>query len=167
MGIFGFLKKVKLFDAEIEQLQSSIHSDKVRIISDYLVFGVFSSDSYTPYYIYKLTNDKLYVDKRGTWHSDRHTIKGYTFEGELLSESKFEIAKELLFEIPLNLLNDKWKGFYTTGNKNEDKLILEFGESDYQKSITIDSYEIETEKLSHEIRDFRIKIENVLPKLNE
>lgn len=144
-----------------------IHSGKVKINSDYLVFGVFSSDSYSPYNIYKLTNEKLFVDKRGTWHSDRHTKNGYVFAGELLDESKFIIAKELLFEIPLEFLTKKWRGFYTTGNKNEDQLILEFEENEYHKTISIDSYEIETDNLPTEIKNFRRKIESITIKLNE
>jgi hypothetical protein len=153
MGLLNFIKKDKT------------RIDKIN--SDYLIFGVFSSDSYSPYNIFKLTKDKLFVDRKGTWHSDRHTKKGYVFEGELLDESKFIIAKELLFEIPLELLNNKWKSFYTTGNKNEDKLIIGFGENDFQKSISIDSYEIETDKLPTDIKNFRLKVESIITKLNK
>ncbi len=153
MGLFDFIKKNKT------------RIDKIN--SDYLIFGVFSSDSYTTYNIFKLTKDKLFVDRKGTWHSDRHTKNGYVFEGELLDESKFIIAKELLFEIPLELLNNKWKSFYTTGNKNEDQLIIGFGESDYQKSILIDSYEIETDKLPTDVKNFRLKVETIITKLNK
>ena len=142
-----------------------IHSGAVKINSDYLVFGVFSSDNYSPYNIYKLTDNKLFVDKRGTWHSDRHTKDGYVFEGELLDQLKFNIAKELLFEIPLELLVNKWRGFYTTGNKNEEQLILEFKNNDYHRTISIDSYEIETDQLPLEIKKFRLKIEDTITKL--
>ncbi len=144
-----------------------IHAGKDRIKSNYLIFGIFSSDNYSPYSIYKLTSNQLFVDKRGTWHSDRHTKNGYTFQGELLDEAKFEICKELLNEIPIEFLTKKWSGFYTTGNKNEDKLILGFEENEYHKTISIDSYEIETDNLPTEIKNFRRKIESITTKLNE
>lgn len=153
MRLFNFLKKNK--------------TRKDKINPDYLIFGVFFSDSYSPYNIFKLTKDKLFVDRKGTWHSERFTKKGYVFEGELLDESKFVIAKELLFEIPLGFLNHKWKSFYTTGNKNEDLLIIQFGEGDSQKSITIDSYEIETDKLPTDEKNFRLKVESIITKLNK
>lgn len=144
-----------------------IHAGKDRIKSNYLIFGIFSSDNYSPYSIYKLTSNQLFVDKRGTWHSDRHTKNGYIFQGELLDEAKFEITKELLNEIPIEFLTKKWRGFYTTGNKNEDKLILEFEENEYHKTISIDSYEIETDNLPTEIKNFRQKIESITIKLRE
>ena len=147
-----------------------IKKDKTRtdiINSDYLLFGVFSSDSHSPYNIFKLTKDNLSVDRKGSWNSDRHTKNGYVFEGELLDESKFIIAKELLSEIPSELLDDKWKSFYTAGNRSEDKLIIGFGGSDFQKSISIDSYEIEADKLSTDVKTFRLKIETIIIELNK
>jgi hypothetical protein len=144
-----------------------IHSAKERIKSNYLIFGIFSSDNYSPYSIFKLTGNQLFEDKRGTWHSDRHTKTGYIFQGELLDEAKFQIARELLNDIPIEFLTKKWRGFYTTGNKNEDQLILEFEESEYHKTISIDSYEIETENLPTEIKNFRRIIESITIKLNE
>ena len=153
MGLFNFIKKNKT------------RIDKIN--PDYLIFGVFSSDCYSPYNIFKLTKDKLFVDRKGTWHSDRHSKKGYIFEGELLDESKFIITKELLFEIPLELFNNKWESFYSTGNKNEDKLIIGFGKSDFQKSISIDSYEIETDKLPTDVKNFRLKVESIITELNK
>ncbi|NRT13609.1 hypothetical protein [Flavobacterium sp. 14A] len=144
-----------------------IHSGKDRIKSNYLIFGIFSSDNYYPYSIYKLTSNQLFEDKRGTWHSDRHTKTGYVFQGELLPETKFQITKELLNEIPIEFLTKKWRGFYTTGNKNEDQLILEFEENEYHKTISIDSYELNTDDLSTEIKNFRRKIESITIKLNE
>lgn len=144
-----------------------LHSEIEIVKSDFLVFGVFSSEGWGPYNIYKLTAENLYIDKSQNWHTQRHSKEGYIFEGIELPIEKFEIAKDLLDNIPSDLLKLKWKGFYTTGNKNEDKLILEFSNSDFHKSITIDSYEIDTEKLPEKVRDYRIKIENILSKLDE
>lgn len=144
-----------------------LHADMVRINSDFVVFGIFTSDNYSPYLIYKLTKDKLYVDNRGIWHSQRHTKKGYVFEGAELSSEAFEVAKELIENIPLDLLKPEWEGFYTTGNKNEDKLILEFANNDFHRTISIDSYEIEISDLPETIRQYWFKVENILLRLKE
>lgn len=144
-----------------------IHSNISEINPDYLIFGVFSSDNYSPYNIYKLTFDKLFADKSGTWHSQRHTQKGYIFEGKEESRENFEITQVLLKDIPIKLLTEKWRGFYTTGNKNEDQLILEFKTSEFHRTISIDSYEIETERLPVEIKNYRQSIENIIRKLKE
>jgi hypothetical protein len=144
-----------------------IHADLDEIKSDYLIFGSFFSDNYGKYYIYKLTNNELFVDNTETWHSQRHSKDGYVFKGEKLSHDKFEIAKDLLNHIPLKLMTERWKGFYTTGNKNEDQLILEFCNSNFHKTISIDSYEIETESLPFEIKNYRKQIENIIKELSE
>lgn len=159
-------KKNSDYNKNENALIYGIHSGKVNVSSDYLIFGIFSSDSYSPYNIYRLTKDDLYVDKRETWHSERHTKDGYIFKGELLDESKFLIAKELLFEIPLEFLTKPWRGFYTTENKNEDKLVISFGESEYQRTISIDSYEIETDELPSYINNFRLKIRKIINELD-
>jgi hypothetical protein len=166
--IFSHYDKQNL-DKNLNQnaLLYSLHSKTTNINSEYLIFGRFSSDNYSPYNIYKLTKNQLFIDKRNCWHSDRHTSKGYEFEGEQLEESKYLEAKELLFEIPLDLLSNIWKGFYTTGNKNEDQLIIEFKNKDYHKTISIDSYEYETKDLPFEIKNFRQKIEHIICKLYE
>jgi len=144
-----------------------LHGKIVEIIADFIVFGIFTSDNYSPYMIYKLTKDKLYVDKRGIWHSQRHTKKGYVFEGAELSREAFEVAKELMENIPLALMQPEWEGFYTTGNKNEDKLIIEFANNDFHRTISIDSYEIEVSDLPETIREYWIKVENTLLRLTE
>lgn len=144
-----------------------IHSRKDKINADYLIFGVFVSDSYSSYNIYKLTKVALFVDRKERWHIDRHTQNGYVFEGEPLDESQFIIARDLLFEIPSELLAKKWKGFYTTGNKSENKLIIGFGENDFHKSISIDGYEMEIDKLPTDVKNFRRKIESIIVKLNK
>lgn len=134
---------------------------------NYLIFGTFLSDNYGSYSIYKLTRDKLYVDKREVWHSQRHMAKGYTFHGEELSHYKFELVKDLLNNCPAALLDKQLKTFYTTGNKNEDKLVIEISNDQFTKSITIDSYEVETEKLPTDLRNFRELVERVLKILEQ
>ena len=57
--------------------------------------------------------------------------------------------------------------YYTTGNRNEDQLILEFENSEFHKTISIDSYEIETELLPFKIKEYRKKIEKIISQLNE
>jgi hypothetical protein len=112
-----------------------------------------------------LQETKLTKNRKGTWHSDRLSKNGYVFDVERLEESQFIIAKELLFEIPLELLDTKLKGFNTAGNKDEDQLIIGFGGSGFQKSISIDSYEIETDKLPTEVKNFRLQVESVIIQL--
>ena len=143
-----------------------IHATFHKIDPEYLIFGFFSSDNYSPYHIYKLTKDKLFIESSQTWHSQRHSRQGYLFEGVELPADKFNIAKELQTEIPLDLIKQNWAGFYTTGNKNEDKFILEFKTSGFHRTISIDSYEIETEELPLKIRNYRIKAENIVRQLN-
>ncbi len=166
--IFSHYDKQNIdFNRNQNALIYGIHSDIIKIDSNYLIFGLFSSDNYSPYNIFKLTKEKLFIDKRATWHSQRHTQKGYIFEGEAMFRDKFEIAKQLLLEIPLELVTKKWNGFYTTGNKNEDQLILEFENLEFHKTISIDSYEIETENLPLEIKNYRQTIEKIVRKLND
>jgi hypothetical protein len=129
---------------------------------DYLIFGTFLSDNYGSYSIYKLTKDKLYVDKREVWHSQRHMAKGYTFHGDELPHHQFELVKKLLNNCPATLLDKQLKSFYTTGNKNEDKLVVEISNERFTKSITIDSYEVETEKLPNDLRNFRVLVERAI-----
>ncbi len=128
---------------------------------DYLIFGIFKSGDYLgSYTIYKLTATQLWADTREVWHSERFNMtRGYVFKGEQLSEAKFNQVKGLLGTIPQELLTGDWDGFYTTGNKNEDKLVLAFGTSAFEKTITIDDYVIATEKLPIAVRDFRRAIE--------
>jgi len=133
----------------------------------YLIFGVFDSNLFGHYFLYKLTPDKLYVDKSEEWHNQRHTKAGYTFRGEPMTHDKFEIAKDVLKCCPTGLLDKSLKPFYTTGNKNEHKLVIEIAGDDFTKSITIDSYEIETQDLEKSLREFRLLIEETLKKLKE
>ena len=111
-------------------------------------------------------SNELFVDDTETWNSQRHSKDGYAFKGEKLPHDKFEIAKNLLNHIPLDLMTKKWKGFYTTGNKNEDQLILEFCNSNFHKTISLDSYEYETESLPFEIKNYRKQIENIINELS-
>ena len=133
---------------------------------EYLIFGRFFSDNYGTYEIYKLTRTELLVDKRELWHNKRHTRNGYTFVGELMSQEKFELAKDLINQVPNDILNKNLNGFYTTGNKNEDKLIVEIFDGNLKKAITIDYYEVETENLPTELKKFRLLIENRIEQLN-
>lgn len=142
-----------------------IHTTLNKIDPEYLIFGFFSSDNYGPYNVFKLTKDKLFIDSSETWHSQRHSLLGYLFEGLELSREEFNIAKELQYEIPFDLLKQNWSGFYTTGNKNEDKFILEFKTKDFHRTISIDSYDIETDELQVEIRNYKLKAENIVRQL--
>lgn len=143
----------------------SIHATLHKIDPEHLIFGFFSSDNYGPYHIFKLTKDKLFIDSSETWHSQRHSLLGYLFEGVEMPGDQFDIAKELQDDIPLELIKQNWAGFYTTDNKNEDKFILEFKTSDFHRTISIDSYNIETEELPLEIRNYRLKAEHVVRQL--
>jgi len=133
---------------------------------DYLIFGIFKSGDYLgSYTIYKVTDTELWADTREVWHSERFKPEGYVFKGKPLSEEKFNQVKGLLDRIPQELLTDDWDSFYTTGNKNEDKLVLTFGTSEIEKTITIDDYVIATEKLPIAVRDFRRTIEKLVKEL--
>lgn len=134
---------------------------------DYLIFGRFWSDNYGTYELFKLTDKEIFVDRSETWHNKRHSQEGYSFEGIALSDKKFEIAKDLINNVPKNILNKNFKGFYTTGNKNENQLIVEIFDGNLKKSITIDSYEIETKDLSVDLKKFRILTENLIKELNK
>lgn len=144
-----------------------IHSNLTSFKSDFLIFGIFKSGDYLgSYTIYKVTDTQLFADTREVWHSERLTRKGYRFEGKKLSDEKWNKAKELINSIPLELLTDSWSGFYETGNKNEDKLVLAFGNTEFQKTITIEEYRIAKEELPPAIRDFRITIEKLVKALD-
>lgn len=104
----------------------------------------------------------MFIDRSNIWHSGRHTSQGYSFEGEEMPSGKFEIAKDLIFQIPADLIERNWKGFYTTGNKNEDNLIIAFETSQLHRAITINDYEIETEKLPVEVMHFRHNVERTI-----
>ena len=132
---------------------------------DYLIFGLFNSNYYGTYEIYKLTKSDLFVDKSESWHNDRHKKEGYNFIGQLESNERFIIVKDLLLNVPVDFLNEELKGFYTTGNKNEDKLIIEFSIAGFTKSVTIDSYEIDTNDLPINLKNFRFMIEEKLREL--
>jgi hypothetical protein len=133
---------------------------------DYLIFGIFKSGDYLgSYTIYKLTDTQLWADTREVWHSERFTAQGYVFQGTPLSKTKFDQVKELRDTIPQELLTGDWDGFYSTGNKNEDKLVLAFGNSEFEKTIIIDDYVIATEKLPIAVRDFRRAIEKLVKEL--
>lgn len=134
---------------------------------DYLIFGIFKSGDYLgSYIIYKVTDTGLWADTREVWHSQRfNKTKGYVFQGKRLSLEKWNKAKELINTVPQELLTDDWDSFYTTGNKNEDKLVLAFGNPEFQKTITIDTYGIATEKLPTAVRDFRRTIEKLVKEL--
>ncbi len=150
----------------INALLFGIHNETKKIEVNNLTFGIFSSDNYNPYHIYQIKNNELFVDKSGIWNSTRHSKSNYIFKGEKISNEKFEIAKELICKIPIELLIQKWNGFYTTGNKNEDQLILEFSNSNFHKTISINSYEIETNDLPENIKNYRIEVEDIIKKLN-
>ena len=106
------------------------------------------------------------MDKREIWHIERYTKNGYTFVGELLSQEKFELVKDLIVQVPNEILDKNLNGFYTTGNKNEDKLIVEISDGIIKKEITIDDYEFETENLPTELRKFRLSIERKIKELD-
>ena len=131
----------------------------------YIVFGTFSSESYSSYRIFKLTKSKLFVDKSESWHQKRHSKEGYSFGGSELQNEKFLKVQNILYEYPLELLNQYWQGFYTTGNKNEDTLIIEIGNEDFTKTITIDSYEIGHENLPENVQIFRQLLEKLITEL--
>lgn len=133
---------------------------------EYLLFGRFFSDNYGTYEIYKLTRSELLVDKREAWHNKRHTKNGYTFVGELMSQEKFELVKDLINQVPNDILGENLNGFYTSGNKNEDKLIVEICDGILKKEIIIDDYEIETENLPTELKKFRLSIESKIKQLD-
>ena len=133
---------------------------------DHLIFGRFSSDNYSYFYpIFKLTKDKLYIDDSSTWHNVRHG-KGYTFVGRKLPDKYFNIAKDLLYACPYTLKDKKLKSFYTTGNKNEDNLVIEISNRSFKKQITINDYETPTEKLPEDLKQFRMLAEQILRQLN-
>lgn len=132
---------------------------------NYLLIGFFNSDSYGPYSIYMLTKEKAFVDNSESWTQKRHSSEGYSFKGTELTSGKFEIIKDLFYNCPAEFLDKPFKSFYTTGNKNEDKLIVEISGANFKKSITIDTYDIETEDLEPNLRDFRILAEKKLKDL--
>jgi len=134
---------------------------------NYLIFGRFWSDNYGTYELFKLTDKQLFVDRNESWHNERHSKQGYSFEGALLPNEKFEIAKDLINNVPKNILNKNLKGFYTAGNKNENKLIIEIYDGKLKKSVTIDSYEIETDDLPIELKKFRLLSESLIKELNK
>ncbi len=133
---------------------------------EYLIFGRFTDNDYDSYKIYKLTHTELFVDSREIWHSKRQTKEGYTFEGELMLERKFKIAKNLINQVPDDILDKNLNGFYTTGNKNEDQLVVALFDGNFKKEITINDYVVKTENLPNGLKNFRLLIEHKLKELN-
>lgn len=142
-------------------------TDAIGIHTDYLIFGIFKSGDYRgSYTIYKVTDTGLWADTREVWHSQRfNKTKGYVFQGKRLSLEKWNKAKELINTVPQELLTADWDSFYSTGNKNEDKLVLAFGNPEFEKTITIDDYVIATEKLPIAVRNFRRAVEKLVKEL--
>ena len=132
---------------------------------DHIIFGICNSDDGTCK-LYKLTRNELFIDDSRRWISARHSRNGFTFSGRKLLPDKFESAKNLLNECPADLLDMNLKSFYTTGNKNEDKLVIRICGPNLTKDITIDSYDVETDNLSPGLKAFRLRIEEILKHLS-
>ncbi|MFD2917923.1 hypothetical protein [Psychroserpens luteus] len=73
------------------------------------------------------------MDSREIWHSKRHTREGYTFKVELMLALKFKIAKNLINRVPDDILDKNLNSFYTTGNNNEDQLVVELFDGNLKK----------------------------------
>lgn len=138
--------------ARILKVHSSLNLPNV----DTLIFGRYMSESLSSYNIFLLTRDKLSIDKSETWHSKRFTKDGYVFNGENLPNTDFLKTKELLDLIPSEILSYKWKDFYSSGNKLENKLVLRISGNSYgySRRFIIDNYETDINKLPESIRGF-------------
>lgn len=169
--LLGHLTVIRQLLKEVFQRASKKYTiesgtDAVGIHTDYLIFGIFKSGDYRgSYTIYKVTDTGLWADTREVWHSERFKPEGYVFKGKPLSLEKWNKAKELINTVPQELLTADWDSFYSTENKNEDKLVLAFRNAEFEKTITIDDYVIATEKLPTAVRDFRRTIEKLVKEL--
>jgi hypothetical protein len=108
---------------------------------DYLVFGIFKSESYDSYSIYKIDKKQLEADNSESWHNDRFKKEGFIFKGNLLANILFKRHKHLIYSIPQEIYKCKLKTHNATDNKVENKIVLEYKchESIYQ--FTIDLYD--------------------------
>ncbi|MEO4006677.1 hypothetical protein [Flavobacterium sp. CAU 1735] len=167
VAFFGHYDKEDLDSNQyMNTLLYSTHANLTYIRPDYLIFGIFKSGDYLgSYTIYKVTDTQLWADTREVWHSERFKPEGYVFKGEELPLDKWNKAKELINTVPQELLTDDWDSFYSTGNKNEDKLVLAFGNPEFQKTITIDTYGIATEKLPIAVGNYRRAVEKLVKEL--
>ncbi|WP_211089539.1 hypothetical protein [Flavobacterium supellecticarium] len=169
--LLGHLTVIRQLLKEVFQRASKKYTiesgtDAVGIHTDYLIFGIFKSGDYRgSYTIYKVTDTGLWADTREVWHSERFKPEGYVFKGKPLSLEKWNKAKELINTVPQELLTADWDSFYSTGNKNEDKLVLAFGNPEFEKTISIDDYVIATEKLPIAVRNFRRAVEKLVKEL--
>jgi phenylalanyl-tRNA synthetase alpha subunit len=147
----------------------TLHNNIKQINADQMLFGTYSSGNPHRQNIYKLTRSELLVDKSGTWHKQRSTENGYVFAGEKLSNEKFESVKNLIDEIPDKFLERNWKGFSNRAVNEfyENRIVLEFSNADFSRSISLDVFEFKPSKLPKQIREFRTKLNQAMLKLAE
>jgi hypothetical protein len=132
---------------------------------DYFVFGIFKSESYDSYSIYKIDKENLKVDNSESWHNDRFKENGYSFQGNKLDIKLFNKHKHLIYSIPQEIYKSRLKTHNSTDNKVENKLIIEFKCYDTINKFTIDLYDNSNEQnLTQSMKDF---VNRMLNEINE
>lgn len=127
--------------------------------SDYIIFGVYNSESYDRYAIYKLDRFKLERDNSNSWHNERFTKKGYVFDGEQLDEELFQKYKYLIYSIPQEIYKCDLKNHNAPDNYRENKIIVEFKCNDNIYRFTIDRYdEFNKQGLTDSVKSFADKL---------
>ena len=126
---------------------------------DYIVFGVFKSESFDSYSIYKIDWQQLEIDNSESWHNDRFKESGFTFKGNILDKKYFEKHKHLIYSIPQEIYKCKLKTHNIPDNKVENKIILEYKCHDNIYKFTIDLYDsVNEQNLTENMKDFLNRI---------
>lgn len=132
---------------------------------EYLVFGIFKSESYESYSIYRIDNQNLQIDKTESWHNERFKTDGYTFNGIALEQKLFEKHKLLIYSIPQEIYKCSLKKHNSTDNKTENKIVLEYKNHGIINKFTIDIFdENNNQNLTESVKKF---VERILNETNE
>lgn len=127
--------------------------------AEYIMFGIFNSESIDEYAIYKLDRIKLERDYSNSWHNERFTKQGYVFKSEQLDDELFQKYKDLIYSIPQEIYKCNLKSHDTPDNSRENKIIIEFKCNDNIYRFTIDIYdELNTQGLTDSVKSFASKL---------
>lgn len=132
---------------------------------EYLIFGLFNSESYETYLIFKLDQNELSIDKSECWHNDRFRENGYTFNGNKIDSNLFDKHKNLIYTIPQEINKCNLKTHNATDNKVENKLIIEYMCHGNIYKFTIDIYDTNKEQALTE--SMEIFVDRIMKEFNE
>ena len=132
---------------------------------EYLIFGVFKSDSFESYSIFKIDKNELIIDNSECWHNDRFKEEAYVFKGNKLDDKQFNYHKNLIYSVPQEIYKCKLKTHNSADNKIENKIIIEYKCHQNIYKFTIDIYDnLNEQNLTESMKKF---VDRILKENNE